>query len=81
MYAEKDEKFGNARAMENMFQILTNIQASRLASEIYRGATAADRIPSPEQLSLLSARDCEKAVNSNIINCSFTENKTIGFAV
>jgi Cdc6-like AAA superfamily ATPase len=75
MLAHKDKRFSNARAVNNFFQSLVNIQETRLASRIYENDGMAD-----EELALLSVGDCEKLARSNTRQYSSSGVRSIGFA-
>jgi Holliday junction resolvasome RuvABC ATP-dependent DNA helicase subunit len=74
--ANRDKRFANARAMNNLFQTLINIQETRLASRIYAG----EKIPNAE-LATLMVGDCEKLAEFNAMRYPALEDMAIGFAV
>jgi hypothetical protein len=76
LYEAKDERFANARVMNNLYQSLINIQETRIASEIYQG-----RETSPAELASVTTEDCRKLLRSEACQYSTREEKLIGFAV
>jgi Holliday junction resolvasome RuvABC ATP-dependent DNA helicase subunit len=75
LYANRDRRFSNARAMNNLFQSLVNIQEARLAEMVYSNAGTPK-----DALALLSADDCAKLAESMAKQSSAPQTRLIGFA-
>ncbi|MDR1578840.1 MAG: AAA family ATPase [Synergistaceae bacterium] len=70
----RDERFANGRAMDNLFQKMTDIQAMRLARRIY-----SSREISPDDLRLVTVGDCEALLSEDSGEIS-RAGRRIGFA-
>jgi Holliday junction resolvasome RuvABC ATP-dependent DNA helicase subunit len=76
MYANRDARFANARMMDNLFQTLTGIQETRLASELRCGSKM-----EKAALARLTVKDCKNLLESKTWRYATTERRPIGFAL
>jgi SpoVK/Ycf46/Vps4 family AAA+-type ATPase len=75
MYRDRDERFANARIIDNMLQVLVNIQETRIASHIWRGGET-----DPSKLAFLTVEDCEKLLESKVCQYAANHQRPVGFA-